>query len=193
MTEVWKYYDENAQDFFDRTVSVDMTENYKPFLDRLPKGGVILDAGCGSGRDSLAFRNMGFNIFPVDASAKMCEIAGEYLGMTVLKCDFEEIDVRILFDGIWASASLLHLSSKELTRALEHMEKFLKPGGVFYASFKYGDFEGEREDRFFHDLKEEQAKAFFEYAGFTIEKMWQTEDVRKDKAGEIWLNVLVSK
>ena len=49
------YYTENAQAFFADTVAVAMAPLYARFLPHIPPGGHILDAGCGSGRDTLAF------------------------------------------------------------------------------------------------------------------------------------------
>ena len=69
------YYDDHASEFIADTLSVDMEEVYKPFLSRVPPGGRILDAGCGSGRDMLAFHNKGYDVVSTDASAKMVEMA----------------------------------------------------------------------------------------------------------------------
>ena len=46
-----EYYNKNAQEFYAETVNLQMHERYRPFLERIPAGGSILDAGCGSGRD----------------------------------------------------------------------------------------------------------------------------------------------
>ena len=56
------YYNQNAQAFFTRTVNADVNDGYSKFLPHLPQKGRILDAGCGSGRDSLYFKNVGFDI-----------------------------------------------------------------------------------------------------------------------------------
>ena len=102
---------------------------------------------------------------------------------------FQEVDFKEEFDGIWASASLLHVPSQELKNVLVKLYQSLKSGGVFYASFKYGDFDGERNGRYFHNLTEETA----EEAGFKVEKMWITGDVREGREDEKWINILVVK
>ncbi|WP_242475371.1 hypothetical protein [Thiohalocapsa halophila] len=53
------YYQHNAGTFFADTVGVDMTPLYWRFLLLLPEAAQVLDAGCGSGRDALAFRPLG--------------------------------------------------------------------------------------------------------------------------------------
>jgi len=49
------YYNQHSKEFIDNTLNVDMTSLYVKFLPLLPPGGKILDVGCGSGRDALAF------------------------------------------------------------------------------------------------------------------------------------------
>ena len=108
------YYDLNGGDFFDSTVNVDMSTHYKEFLAYIPKHSQILDAGCGSGRDTLAFRSLGYDVTSIDGSYKMCKLASEYTSHEVLHMQFQEIEFNHIFDGIWASASLLHISSSEI-------------------------------------------------------------------------------
>ena len=69
------YYNENAQSFFETTVNADMSLQLEDFIKLLPAGGYILDAGCGSGRDSLELKNRGFKIEAFDASKEMCRRA----------------------------------------------------------------------------------------------------------------------
>ena len=187
------YYTENAKSFLKDTLEVDMSEYYTCFLEKVPKGGMILDAGCGSGRDSLAFKMMGYPVMAMDACAESCQFAGEYIGQSVFYCRFQEMDFKFTFDGIWAAASLLHVTSLELPTVLRRCAYHLKRNGAFYASFKYGDFEGERDGRFFLDLTEERAEGFFLEAGFVVEKIWVTSDPITGCGEEKWLNILVTK
>lgn len=187
------YYNANATKFLEDTLGANMDTLYEAFTKRLPQKAVVLDAGCGSGRDSLYFKNLGHFIIAMDASQEMCQFAGEYIGQSVLLCRFQEMHFKVLFDGIWACASLLHVPSNEIVSVLQRFNWYLKDDGIMYASFKYGDFEGEREGRYYLDLTEETATKFFTEAGFRIEKMWITNDVRADRVDEKWLNVLVNK
>ena len=187
------YYNENAKEFFEGTAYVDMSENYIDFLSYIPKQGKILDAGCGSGRDSLMFIQKGYRVEAFDGSSEMCRLASEHTGQEVKHMLFQDIDFKEEFDGIWASASLLHVPSQELKDVLVKLFQSLKSGGTFYASFKYGDFEGERNGRYFHNLTEETAGEAFKEAGFKVEKMWITGDVREGREDEKWINILVVK
>lgn len=187
------YYDENGQEFFDGTVDTDMSSHYDEFLALIPENGSILDAGCGSGRDTLKFKTLGYDVTAIDGSKKMCELASGHSGVKVKHMQFQEIEFDNEFDGIWASASLLHVPSDELENVLERLKKSLKNNGIFYASFKLGDFEGERNGRFFNDFTEKTAKELFENAGFEIIKTWLTNDARLERQHEKWVNVLVKK
>ena len=185
------YYDENGQEFFDGTVNTDMTPHYDEFLRFIPEGGHILDAGCGSGRDSKNFKELGFKVTSIDGSKKMCELASEFTGVKVRHMQFQEIDFTNEFDGIWASASLLHVPTSEIDLVLEKLKTALKEDGTLYASFKLGDFEGERNGRYFNDFTESAARDLFEKNGFKIIKTWLTNDARPGRQDEKWVNILV--
>lgn len=187
------YYDKNAQEFFDGTVDADMSSHHEEFLSQLPDNAHILDAGCGSGRDTLKFKSLGYEVTSIDGSEEMCKLASEYAGQEVLHMQFQEIDFDEIFDGIWASASLLHVPSSEIEMVLERLGNSLKENGVFYASFKYGDFEGERNGRYFNDLTEDSVCELFESCNFEIIKTWITSDSRKGREDEKWVNILVRK
>ena len=82
--------------------------------------GHILDAGCGSGRDSKAFQELGYAVSAFDASEEICRFATEYLGQEVQCRRFEDVIEENCYDGIWASASLLHVSKKDIDEFQEY-------------------------------------------------------------------------
>lgn len=53
----------NATEFVAETVSVDFASAQKKFADRLPREALILDFGCGSGRDTKYFLEKGYTTF----------------------------------------------------------------------------------------------------------------------------------
>lgn len=69
------YYEENADAFFSATVAVDMSSLHAQFAKQLPEGGHILDAGCGSGRDALAFSKLSFRVTAFDASPSLARLS----------------------------------------------------------------------------------------------------------------------
>lgn len=187
------FYQQNAEDFFSSTVNVDMRSLYSPFVAGIPPQGRILDAGCGSGRDTKAFMSMGFEVEAFDATAEMVALATEHSGLAVRQLTFAELDESERYDGIWCCASLLHVSRESLPDAMQRLARALKPAGVWYVSFKYGDTEREKDGRHFTDLNEQMLEQLtLALPNIRIQSMWQTQDKRPDRE-EIWLNALLQK
>ena len=189
-----KYYNENAQSFASGTVSVKFTEVQDKFLEKLNPDAYILDFGCGAGRDTKYFLSRGYQVYAVDGSEQLCRIASEYTGIKVRQKLFQELDEKEKYDGIWACASILHLPKKQLREVLENMYAALKSEGWIYTSFKYGEFEGERNGRYFTDFTTDTFKNFIhDMHGLKIEEQWITGDVRPGRGEEKWLNLLLQK
>lgn len=191
MNQTISYYEEHAEEFCRSTLDADMTYCRDRFLKYLNPGSRILDAGCGSGRDSKAFADLGYYVTAIDASPKICAEAEKILGQKVLCQSFEEMDMENMFDGIWACASLLHVSKEEILSVLHRLKRALKETGILYASFKYGDGEVIQRGRYFKYYNERSLEKLMQDAGFEILELFVTEDVRKDRSGEKWVNVIV--
>lgn len=188
------YYNQNADSFTQGTVSVDFSQVQDKFLERLNGGDCILDFGCGSGRDTKYFLKKGMVVDAIDGSVNLCKLASEYTGIKVQNILFQELDEQEKYDGIWACASILHLSKEELSVVLDKMIAALKKNGIIYTSFKYGDFEGERNGRYFIDFTVESFKEFIEnVADVEIVEYWITGDVRQGRGEERWLNIILQK
>ena len=189
-----EYYNVNAEKFVESTLSVDFSQVQCEFLNLLMPESYILDFGCGSGRDTKYFLEHGFRVDAVDGSAELCRIASEFTGIQVHQMLFQELQEKEKYDGIWACASVLHVSKIELADILQKMCNAVKADGIIYTSFKYGDFEGERSGRFFSDFTE---KSFCEFVKniqeLCIEKMWITGDVRDGREDERWLNIILRR
>ena len=187
------YYNKYAEEFIALTFDVDMESLYKPFLAELQEGAKILDVGCGSGRDTLAFKNKGYQVDAIDYSEELVKKATQLTGIPVRLQSFYEIDADQAYDGIWACASLLHCERSRLVEVLQNMLRALKPHGVIYMSFKHGDLDREKEGRQFTDLDETQAKALLNTL-HNVEQVqqWITLDQRPDRQ-EKWLNLLWKK
>ncbi|KAA6182729.1 class I SAM-dependent methyltransferase [Thiohalocapsa marina] len=188
------YYDANAKAFFAETVAVDMTPLYARFLAHLPPAAAILDAGCGSGRDTLAFRQRGYALTALEPSAALARLAEAHCGLPVAVLRVQDIAWQERFDGIWACASLLHVPLAELPEVLRRLARALKPGGVLYASFKYGAGEREHGGRRFTDLDEAGLAALLRAVPeLTVVETWTTADRRPGREGERWLNSVMAK
>lgn len=188
------YYNTNATVFAEGTIKADMSTTRDCFLDYMAPKGTILDWGCGSGRDSLAFKELGYEVEAADASEELCKFASELIGIEVRNETFNDLQVADKYDGIWACASLLHVERQQLPDIFAKAYRALKTNGVMYVSFKYGIYEGERNGRFFTDMTEEKFKNVIkDFNNFVIIDQWITEDVRAGREEEKWLNVILKK
>jgi len=188
------YYNKNAQEFTQGTLNVDFSYMQNKFLDKLSDGAKILDFGCGSGRDTKYFLEKGYYVEAIDGSEELCKIAGEYTGIAVKHMYFQELSEVGKYDAIWACSSILHLSYQELADVFQKMEVALKENGLIYTSFKYGEFEGERNGRYFIDMTEVRIENLLEQIErLEIEETWITSDVRPGRGEEKWLNLFLRK
>lgn len=194
MNETIMYYNTNAEEFYNGTVNADMSDLYTHFEKYIKPGASVLDCGCGSGRDSRYFMQRGYDIEAIDASCEMCKKTEELIGKKVICMSFNEIEAKSEYDGIWACASLLHEEKEKLPNVISKLEKALKPNGIIYMSFKYGEFCGLRNGRYFVNMTEESMDEILSSAGnLRVIESWITGDVREGRESEMWLNVIVKK
>lgn len=189
-----EYYNKYAAKVYEDTINVDMSEIMREFLDQLEEGDTILDLGCGSGRDSLAMYELGYDVTPLDASEEMCKLAEIHTGLDVLQMTYDEMEFEDVFDGIWACGSLIHVPKNEMPEILGRLADALCAHGILYISVKKGDYEGFRGERYFCDYTADSLTAMIEKTGlFEILKVWETDDVRSSHPDTEWVNLLAKK
>ena len=189
-----KYYAEHAEEFAADTQGIEFSAMQSLFLHALPEHSDILDFGCGAGRDSKAFLMAGHRVTAIDGCPELCRIASRFAGIPVRCMTFDALEDVACYDGIWASASLLHLRRDELVRVLKKIRCALRMNGILYTSFKYGDFEGMRNGRFFIDMTEARFDDVMrQVSGFDIGQSLVTSDMRPGREHEKWLNLLMRK
>lgn len=189
------YYNKNSEEYFNSTLNVDMTNTYKPFLKLVPKDGKILDLGCGSGRDSMNFIKLGYEVTAVDGSKELAKRASVLLGKEVIVSTFEELELKEKFHGIWACASLLHIKREDLKIVLNNLYNNLDDNGVFYMSFKYGEKEYvDDKNRYFNCFTDESIISFInENTKYNILGLYITED-KLGRVNEVkWVNLICNK
>lgn len=192
------YYDRNASAFIATTRDVDMSDARGRFLAAVPSRpdgpSRILDAGSGSGRDALAFRVLGYVVRAFDASPEMVSATQSHATVQTRLMRFEDFAWEHPFEGIWACASLLHVSTVDLPKVIDRLAAHLVPGGALYLSFKRGTGERVKDGRRFTDMTAESLSALLDGCGaFNEPDIWESRDCRPDRASEVWVNAVVKK
>jgi SAM-dependent methyltransferase len=165
------------------------------FLALLPPGGSILELGCGAGNHSAEMLARGFAVRVTDGSPEMAEIASRRLNHPVEAMLFDQLDEYEAFDGVWASACLLHAPRDELAGILGRIHRSLKADGIFYASFKLGEGEGRDSlGRYYNYPSEEWLMAAFAAAGTWRPLKSDTSEIKSfDETPATMLHLVMGK
>ena len=132
-----RFYADNAATYAQH-VTTPTGQQLSAFLALLPSGGKILELGCGNGRDAAHMLALGFDVDATDGTPELAAEAERRIGQPVRILRFEQLDAVAAYDGIWASASLLHAPAGDLVNILSRIHRALRPDGVFTASVKAG-------------------------------------------------------
>jgi SAM-dependent methyltransferase len=139
-------YDEDTLAFYNREASTyaarreaKMSAKLEAFVQRVGAGAKVLELGTGGGQDAWLMLQAGIDVTPTDGSAGLAAQASAFIGREVSVMRFDELEAESEYDGVWANASLLHVPSPALPGVLTRVSRALKPGGVFFASYKSGD------------------------------------------------------
>jgi SAM-dependent methyltransferase len=188
------YYDEYADHFRGRTAALPMNAAYQPFMWELPPCAHILDAGCGPGRNAAAFLSHGYRVTAIDASPAMVQLARRS-GIDARVMTFQQMTFDEEFDGIWASASVLHVPHAEIPGVLSRFARALKPQGILYVSLKEGQSEHIAEDgRFFSYFALDDFSNSLTSSGlFKLLKAWKRIGLDSSGAMRTWLNFLAAQ
>lgn len=192
MNTTIEYFNERAEHFFHDAFTISERSNQDRFLSYLQPDAHILDFGCGSGRDTAYFRQKGFEVTPTDGSSGMCAFASQYLGTPVRTLEFNELDDEDLYDGIFASASIMHIEYEKLVELFPKMHCALHAGGVLYASFKYGDADGYLGKRYYTNMTESRFEKLVATCGsFELLEMGTFGNEHPDQPDFKWLYALL--
>ena len=187
------YYNKNAEKYFESTVNANMQKAYDFFQKYVPSGR-ILDFGCGSGRDSLYFKNQGYEVIAIDGSEELCKLAREYTGLDVRCMNFFDLRDIGYYDGIWASASLLHVDKKLLINVLKKMRDALKKSGYMYVAMKNGEGEEITEEgRYYNYLTRENFLNVANRAGLEEVDFYSDKSVSNPNEMRYWNSFILKR
>jgi SAM-dependent methyltransferase len=174
------YYNRNHLDYFRKTAFIDLSDIHEKFKKQIPRGALILDAGCGVGRDTRYFIMEGYRVISFDASEQMVKLCRQYPFAYCLHRSFEQILFTEEFDAVWACASLVHLPESDLKSTILKLSNAIRPGGVFYFSLKLA-----HENTKIENKSENVDPVYYLYAQDKIEEFLDKLSLEKI---EIWIN-----
>jgi len=188
-----QFYRRNARSYADWAKAP--STRLRGFLALLPPGGAILELGCGAGNHAAVMLAEGFSLRATDGSPEMAAIASQRLGHPVEAMRFDELDAQEAYDGVWASACLLHVPRDELAGILRRIHRALKPSSVFYASYKMGEGDGRDSlGRYYNYPPREWLEATYASAGPWITLSADNNEIQSfDQTPASMLNLVVRK
>ena len=194
-----KVYKELGKKYLDSIESIDV-DYFREFIDSLPKGGLVLDVGCAGGRDAEKLSKEGFKVVGIDFVEDFIDESRKRLP----EVDFRVMDMMRMdfgdeaFDGIWASAVIVHIKKEDIPRVLNEYSRVLKGKGCLYLYVKKGkgtvlmnDKLSQVRKRLFSFFEKDELEEFLNDGGFKIIK----SKVFNDHAGRDlqWIAVIAKK
>ncbi|MFY0664470.1 MAG: methyltransferase domain-containing protein [Natronospirillum sp.] len=145
------FYSENAQALCDQYENVHFEEVHKSWLNEIPKTGLVLDIGAGSGRDARYLAAKGLSVIAVEPADGMREKAlqaGTDPSIQWLDDKLPELShvftLQMKFDLILLSAVWMHIAKSSRERSLRKLSNLLKPNGKLVISLRHGEFDDGR-------------------------------------------------
>ena len=121
------YYQDNYLAYHKKTFSIDPSSFLELFAGRLAHGSLILDIGCGSGRDLVWLKKRGFTVVGFERSKGLAKLARENADCEVIEGDFETYDFSLFsVDAILASGTFVHLPHSRLSGVLKSVQRALE-------------------------------------------------------------------
>ncbi|MDU9002804.1 class I SAM-dependent DNA methyltransferase [Sedimentitalea todarodis] len=166
--ETLNVYDDQAETY--QKIMADWDDPaFADFLAEMPRGGAVLDLGCGPGHAAARMADTGLHVIATDGSLEMIRLAAQHPGVSARQATFDEIDGQSIYDGIWASFSLLHAPRAKFPLHLAALHRAAKPGARLHLAMKLGRGEAtDRLGRFYSYYSRDELEQYLQEAGFTV-------------------------
>ena len=138
-------YETQSSKYLENVTKEHPSKTLKYFAANLPNKSNVLDYGCGPGLSAEYLANLGHTVTAFDASQNMLELVPKHERIKSYQATFDTFSENEIFDGIWASFSLLHAKRRDFPHLLTSIKRALKPYGLFSIGLKLGT--GEKRDK----------------------------------------------
>ena len=181
-------YETQSSKYLENVTKEHPSKTLKYFAANLPKKSNVLDYGCGPGLSAEYLANLGHKVIAFDASQNMLELVPKHTRIISYQATFDSFSENEIFDGIWASFSLLHAKRRDFPRLLTSIKKALKPYGLFSIGLKLGT--GEKRDelgRRYTFVTQNELDQLLKSSGFNVFDHILGKDVGLDGVMSEWV------
>jgi SAM-dependent methyltransferase len=154
---------------------------------------LVLEIGCGNGRDAEEILKRSHNYLGVDVSRELIKLARERVpGGKFEVADIVNFNLPGTFDIVFAFASLIHLNKEEFSKVLNEVYAHLNHGGVVRISLKNNESYKEvtRSDEF-------GQRTYYLYSESDVRELANQFSILKCEAVQLkdqkWLELLLMK
>jgi SAM-dependent methyltransferase len=128
-----------AKDWHEQPAPVDLQDIVNRFFI---KGGATADIGCGSGREVAWLNASGFPAVGFDASeGLLAEARRRYPGFIFTHAELPDLRgvAADSYDNVLCETVIMHLVPAQIAPSVRRMLGLVKPGGIFYLSWRVTD------------------------------------------------------
>lgn len=168
--ETLQVYADKATDYAKLVSQTDEDASLQRFIQAMPKGGTVLDIGCGPGFAAAAMARAGLTAEAWDPVPEMLDLARSHPGVSARQAGYDDLTESTVYDGIWANFSMLHTPLAKWPEQFAAVHTALKAGGLLHFGTKLGT--GESRDsigRLYSYMTEEALNTLLTSTGFNIE------------------------
>ncbi|WP_227133262.1 class I SAM-dependent methyltransferase [Halorubellus salinus] len=176
-------YENDSDAFVEKYETESIAARFWDDVDPKFPGDRVLDVGCGPGPDTATFAAHDYEVVGFDLTRAFLERATETVDAPFVRGDMRALPFEAnAFDGVWASASLVHVPRDDVPGTLQEFRRVLTRPGTLVATLKRaGTDRHVDDDRYFERYRSDELRALGTDAGL--------DDVTVSESGDRWLEL----